>query len=159
MVADSGATPRKPLERRRKQRFTDGRSAVWPNLHNCPPSADFRRRTAFAVSRIVLSRTGRATAFAVPHMDCDTAMAARVAGANSWRRENGRMCLLETAVATMVATAGGVESNKGVSEGLSALGGKSIRVRRESPSKTPKNRFQKVPWPIRPRRRNWRGVR
>lgn len=40
------------------------------------------------------------------------------------------------------------ESNKGVSEGLSALGGKSIRVRRESPSKTPKNGSQTVPSPI-----------
>ena len=40
------------------------------------------------------------------------------------------------------------ESNKGVSERLSALGGKSTRVRRESPSKTPKNGSQMVPNPI-----------
>ena len=33
------------------------------------------------------------------------------------------------------------ESNKGPSERLSALGGKSTRVRRKSPSKTPKNGF------------------
>lgn len=33
------------------------------------------------------------------------------------------------------------ESNKGLSKSLSALGGKSTRVRRESPSKTPKNGF------------------
>lgn len=46
--------------------------------------------------------------------------------------------------ATMAAAAGGMESNKGVSEGLSALADKSIRVRRESPSKTPKNGFQRV---------------
>lgn len=40
------------------------------------------------------------------------------------------------------------ESNKGVSERLSAWGGKSIRVRRESPSKAPKNGSQMVPGPI-----------
>ena len=40
------------------------------------------------------------------------------------------------------------ESNKGVSERLSALEGKSTRVRRESPSKTPKNGSQMVPSPI-----------
>nr|DAF95186.1 MAG TPA: hypothetical protein [Siphoviridae sp. ctICF6] len=51
------------------------------------------------------------------------------------------------------------DSNKGVSEGLSALGGKSTRVRRESPSKAPKNGSQIVFCPVRPRRRNWQGVR
>ena len=40
------------------------------------------------------------------------------------------------------------ESNKGVSESLSALEGKSTRVRRESPSKTPKNGSQMVHSPI-----------
>lgn len=40
------------------------------------------------------------------------------------------------------------ESNKGASERLSALEGKSTRVRRESPSKTPKNGSQMVPSPI-----------
>ena len=40
------------------------------------------------------------------------------------------------------------ESNKGVSEGFSAWEDKSTRVRRESPSKTPKNGFQMVPSPI-----------
>lgn len=67
--------------------------------------------------------------------------------------------LRETAATTMAASAGGVESNKGVSEDLSALAGKSVRVRRESPSKAPKNRSRMVSWPIRPRRRNWQGVR
>nr|DAI66607.1 MAG TPA: hypothetical protein [Caudoviricetes sp.] len=51
------------------------------------------------------------------------------------------------------------ESNKGVSEGFSTLGGKSTRVRRESPSKAPKNGSQIVPCPVRPRRRKWQGVR
>lgn len=60
------------------------------------------------------------------------------------------MCLLETAAATMAASAGGVESNKGVSEGLSALAGKSVGVRRESPSKGPKNGSQMVPFPFAP---------
>lgn len=40
------------------------------------------------------------------------------------------------------------ESNKGVPEGLSAWEGESIRVRRESPSKGPKNGAQMVPSPI-----------
>lgn len=40
------------------------------------------------------------------------------------------------------------ESNKGVSESLSVLEGKSTRVRYESPYKTPKNDFQMVPSPI-----------
>ena len=44
----------------------------------------------------------------------------------------------------MAAPAGGVESNKGVSERLSAPGGKSTRVQRESPSKAPKNGSQTV---------------
>ena len=41
----------------------------------------------------------------------------------------------------VTAAVGGVDSNKGVSERLSAPEGKSTRVRRESPSKTPKNGF------------------
>lgn len=41
----------------------------------------------------------------------------------------------------MAASKSPPESNKGVSERLSAPGGKSTRVRRESPSKTPKNDF------------------
>ena len=36
------------------------------------------------------------------------------------------------------------ESQKGLSKRLSALGGKRTRVRRESPSKTPKNGFWRV---------------
>ena len=42
----------------------------------------------------------------------------------------------------------GAESNKGASESLSAPEGKSISVRRESPSKTPKNGSQRVRSPI-----------
>ena len=51
------------------------------------------------------------------------------------------------------------ESNKGLSERLSAPGGKSTRVRRESPSKAPKNGSQRGLWLVWPRRRNWQGVR
>ena len=93
-----------------------------------------RRFAAFAVSRIVLFRTGRAMALAVSHIDCDSAMAV------FRRRENGSRPSGD-GHATVSATARGMESNKGVSEGLSALAGKSIRVRHESPSKTPKNGF------------------
>lgn len=57
-----------------------------------------------------------------------------MAASRNRRHRHGRYRtgLRETANLTMVAAAGGVESNKGVSEGLSALGGKSTRVRREN---------------------------
>lgn len=48
----------------------------------------------------------------------------------------------------MAVAAGGVDSNKSVSDGLSVLEGKSIRVRRESPSKGLKNGSQMVPVPF-----------
>lgn len=67
--------------------------------------------------------------------------------------------LREAAITTMAVTAGSVASNKGVSESLSALEGKGVRVRHESPSKAPKNGSQMVPFPVCPRRRNWQGVR
>ena len=86
----------------------------------------------------------RGVTHGLPLADCDTAMAAYVTGAISRRQENGRTGLLETAANIMAASAGDVESNKGVSERLSTLGGKSTRVRRKSPSKTPKNGFQRV---------------
>ena len=53
--------------------------------------------------------------------------------AASWRRVRAM------AVAKVTS-----ESKKGVSEGLSALEGKSTRVRHENPSKTPKNGFWRV---------------
>ena len=77
----------------------------------------------FAESRIVLLLTSSAMALAVSHMN------------HRWRNDGRhRTGLRETAATSMAAAAGGVASNKGVSEGLSALGGKTIRVRLENAS-------------------------
>ena len=54
-------------------------------------------------------------------------------------RETAARAFWRRSQTAMAVPAGGVESQNGLSEGLSARGGKRTRVRRESPSKTPKN--------------------
>lgn len=85
-----------------------------------------RNFAAFAASRIVLFRTGRAMALAVSHIGRLTA--ARndfpTSGTHAMAAGSWRTGLRETAATNMAAAAGGVDSNKGVSESLSALEGK-----------------------------------
>lgn len=105
----------KPLERRRNNAIRHGRRPRRAAILAWATSAGLRRRMSIAASR-------KGFPSAVSHEGLP------------WARG-------EASSAAMGALAGGVESNKGVSERFSASEGKSTRVRRESPSKTPKNGF------------------
>lgn len=98
------------------------------------PSAGSRRCTAIPASHMALPRTGGATAFAVPLKGFPSAVSRK--GLSLAR---GRP--LPPPWPHLPEAWHPPESNKGLSERLSAPGGKSARGRRESPSKTPKNGF------------------
>ena len=129
-----GATP--------QNRWKDAETAPPPHgrrpwrtaIRTWPSSAGSQRRTALAASHVVLPWTGLATAFAASCKSIPSTVPRK-----GLPLARGR--LPQPPWPPLPEAWHPPESNKGVSEGLSALGGKRTRVRHESPSKTPKNGF------------------
>lgn len=123
-----GATPQNRWNDAETAPSPHGRGTWRTAIRAWSTSAGSRRRTALAASRMAFPWTGLATAFAVSHEGFPSARG---------RPPPPPWPYLPEAWYPP-------ESNKGLSERLSALEGKSTRVRRENPSKTPKNGFWRV---------------